>query len=429
MGTQNWKESIRQTGSVFCYPISTNPINVEEIWSNQQSTVYLHIPFCRQVCTFCCYNQSKSVFSEKQEKSYVAAVKKEIRLLKEKGVLQKGSYECLYVGGGTPTTLNGEELFAIGDEIRRELSLPQAAQISVETNPATTSEETVKHLVKAGVNRISVGLQSDMDKYLKMFNCTHTFRDFERTNEILRKNQIRTINVDLLYRLPEQTLDEWKKTLQRVIEFEPEHISIYSLGVFKQTRLYQDLESLKYQDVPDFQTEMRLREIAKDVLFANGYNMNTLDEFSKDGYDNSYAAISRLGQTLAIGAGAFGVMNDIFYQNVVAPEEYMDYLSKDQLPGINGVKLVGKEKISRYMALMPYYLGFNVNEFENLFGFSPELLYGDILNDLVENSYMYKDGDDYKLTLKGEVFSPKVSQLFYSQAQKKMVERYLQFCG
>lgn len=373
------------------------------------------------------YFLPRNIYSKDIEYEYVKAVKKELRLIKEKGKCINASVGSLYIGGGTLTAISSESLKELIIAIKEEFDCSEISQICVESNPVLTTKEILLELKQVGVNRISLGLQSCNNAYLQMFNCFHRFEDFIKAFKLLKELEFKIVNVDLMYRLPEQALKDWIDTITKVINMSPEHISIYSLGIIKGTKLYADLNNNILPDVPNVAEELEMRKIVKDLLYQNGYYMNRLDEFSKEGYENLYSSISRLGQTIALGAGATGVYNNILYQNLVDVNKYIHFIKENKLPVKNGIKLTGKEKISRYMVLMPYYLGFNTKEFEYLFGVSAEQIYSESLNKMIDYGYLTISKDCYRLTDLGEVFASKVSQEFYNQDQKDVINRYIDF--
>lgn len=186
--------------------------------------LYVHIPFCIRKCQYCDFLSGP--FDQKTQNHYVDALCQEIR-----SVSQKESYEVIsvFVGGGTPSVLSGKQLCRIMDEIKQAFDLSEDAEITMEANPGTVSLDQLKLCRKAGINRISLGLQSTVQQELEMLGRIHTYEEFLQSYHWARKAGFDNINVDLMFAIPGQTCESWKHNLETVAELSPEHISAYSL--------------------------------------------------------------------------------------------------------------------------------------------------------------------------------------------------------
>ena len=186
--------------------------------------LYIHIPFCVKKCNYCDFN---SFTKPELISSYISALKKEIETLKDKDYIA----QTIFVGGGTPTILSPEELEDVFHTVYKNIPVSDNAEITIEANPGTLTEEKLLALKYAKVNRLSIGLQASQDRLLKIIGRIHTFKDFKINFEAARRIGFDNINVDLIFGLPTQSVNDFKETLQQVLELNPEHISCYSLSI------------------------------------------------------------------------------------------------------------------------------------------------------------------------------------------------------
>ena len=250
--------------------------------------LYVHIPFCVKKCAYCDFLSAPA--GEEERQRYVETLLKEIQ-----GYGKQYQDYCvitIFVGGGTPSVLNGEQMKAIFNVLRESFVIDTDAEITIEVNPGTVTEEKAEAWKQAGINRISIGLQSVNDEELRMLGRIHSYKDFLDTYHLLRDKGFYNLNVDLISAIPGQTLESWRKTLCKVAELKPEHISSYSLIIEEGTPFYtlygedrQDavLKSLP-QPLPDEETERLIYEETETILQKYGYNRYEISNYAKPGY-------------------------------------------------------------------------------------------------------------------------------------------------
>lgn len=187
--------------------------------------IYIHIPFCVKKCAYCDFLSGPA--GEEERRRYVQALKKEIKSCREdaKGYL----VQSVFFGGGTPSILEPEEISEILDTVKAVFQLEKKAEITMEQNPGTAEAGKMRGYLDAGVNRLSIGLQSADDKELAILGRIHTYRDFVETYQAARNAGFDNINVDLMSAVPGQTMESYRETLKKVTALKPEHISAYSL--------------------------------------------------------------------------------------------------------------------------------------------------------------------------------------------------------
>lgn len=195
--------------------------------------LYIHIPFCIKKCKYCDFNSFKLNIDEK--KKYISALEQEMKLYKDE--VKDKEIDSIFIGGGTPTVLNGDEIKTLFKKINENFKIKEDAEITMECNPGTIDEKKLLAMKESGVNRLSIGLQAVQNHHLKYIGRIHTYEEFEK-NYIEAKNiGFNNINIDLMYALPNQTVEDWKETLEKIVKLNPEHISAYSLILEENTEV------------------------------------------------------------------------------------------------------------------------------------------------------------------------------------------------
>ena len=222
-------------------------------------SIYVHIPFCKQKCLYCDFNsyQNKEELIEK----YFEALIKEIKSYK-----LNNNLKTIYIGGGTPSFPNEKY---ICDVLK---NLPKAEEVTLELNPGTITENKLKKYKENGVNRLSIGLQAIQNDILKEIGRIHTKQEFEEAFKVARKIGFDNINVDLMHGLPNQTLNDFKESVDYLVDLNPEHISCYSLI----------LHNNIFKNLPDDETEREMYYYAKSKLKENGYEHYEISNFAKN---------------------------------------------------------------------------------------------------------------------------------------------------
>ena len=307
--------------------------------------LYVHIPFCVKKCAYCDF---LSAPADVQERTlYVDALTEEIRAQKDD--YKDYQVSTLFLGGGTPSILNGNEITRIFDALYESFDISDGAEITVEVNPGTVTEEKAAAWKKCGVNRLSIGLQSVNDRELQMLGRIHTYRDFLNTWDIVRKAGFQNVNIDLISAIPGQTLKSWCRTLRTVAELKPEHISAYSLIVEERTPFYDrygekagrnsGTENGKAKEagggqavfppLPDEDTEREIYKATEEILAGYGYHRYEISNYAKEGYECRH----NLGywerkEYLGLGLGASSLINECRFHNTEDMKKYLEFFEK-----------------------------------------------------------------------------------------------------
>lgn len=245
--------------------------------------IYVHIPFCKSKCEYCDFYSIGGGRDRRVTDDYLQALADHIR---EAGRLApEYLVDAVYFGGGTPSFFGADNLEKILDEIHKSFRLSIEAEITLEANPDSVTLQSMKKLVRAGFNRISIGVQSDDDAMLKKLGRPHNFHQAKQAMTFARQAGFGNISLDLMYGLPNQTLTAWKETVLRIVGLRPEHISCYALKVEEGTPLwsYKDLANL-----PDDDTQADMYLAASDILRDYGYEHYEISNFAKKDFRSKH---------------------------------------------------------------------------------------------------------------------------------------------
>ena len=238
--------------------------------------IYVHIPFCVQKCHYCDFCSASATEAVKER--YVFALIKNIESVSNN--FADYEIDSIFFGGGTPTCLSSETLSDILFSIKSNYTVSTNAEISLECNPATANYADFKALTASGFNRLSMGVQSTHNEELKLLGRIHTIADFEKTYSDARKAGFDNINLDLMYGIPCQTESSFKKTLDTVISYDPEHISAYALKIEPGTLFFKNKEKLL---LPDEDSEYNMYKLAVNTLSTVGYGHYEISNYAKEG--------------------------------------------------------------------------------------------------------------------------------------------------
>ena len=361
--------------------------------------IYIHIPFCKQKCFYCDFCS----FANKNEMQgkYVETVINEIKNITHK---EKYTVTTIYLGGGTPSILNPEYIKNILQEIKSSFKILDDAEITIEINPETVNEEKLKRYKEYGINRLSIGLQSANDKILKNIGRIHDYKQFEETFFFARKCGFKNINVDLMIGLPTQAIEDVKQTLEKIIQKNPEHISVYSLIIEEGTIIEKLINENKLQ-LPDEETERIMYWTVVNELKENGYNQYEISNFSKKTYESKHNTNCwKQKQYIGLGTSAHSYLNKKRYSNTNNIEEYIKNVQESNISKNITIHEEQTEEstMNEYMLLgLRMIQGININEFKQKFKTDPTIKYKEILEKLQKENLIQITKTSIKLTKQG----------------------------
>src|SRR5512143_978669 len=295
-------------------------------------SIYVHIPFCAHRCAYCDFNTYAG--QEAAIPAYVDALCRELEDVAARAAVRVPVH-TVFFGGGTPSLLSGAQYRAILEAIRCNYALAADAEVTTEANPGTVTRASLAEIRAAGVNRISFGAQSANGEELHMLERTHTFLDVIEAVTAARSAGFDNLNLDLIYGLPEQSLDTWQTTVRRVLDLQPDHISAYALTLEHGTP-FGRWSARGLLPAPDPDAAAEMYEWAGEALEAAGYQQYEISNWAKNDGDApdavpSYSCRHNLQYWrglpyLGLGAGAHGYAGGTRYSNVLRIKTYIERL-------------------------------------------------------------------------------------------------------
>lgn len=362
--------------------------------------LYIHIPFCIRKCAYCDFLSFPA--GEKDRQSYVEALLDEIY-----GAKEKGDAATVFFGGGTPSILPGKEIGRIMDAVRAKYSVPEDAEITLEANPGTLNRKKLEDWKKAGINRLSLGLQSAENAELKALGRIHTWETFLESYRMAREAGFENINIDLMSALPGQSAYTWRKTLQKVTELKPEHISAYSLIVEEGTPFYEKYaEDVKRREkglpcgfLPSEDEERQMYYDTEKILKAEGYRRYEISNYAREGFECRHnCGYWERKNYRGFGLGASSLIDEVRFHNTESMENYQNraFGREDE------EYLDAEAQMEEFMFLgLRLTQGISVNGFEKKFHTPYVSVYGKISRELEEKKLLRRENGRIFLTERG----------------------------
>ncbi len=367
--------------------------------------LYVHIPFCIKKCKYCDFKSFELHKSEKQR--YLKYLKKEMYLYKEDIASEKMS--SIFIGGGTPSVLNSQEIKELFDSIKENFNIDDNAEITMECNPGTLTLEKLKMMRNCGVNRLSIGLQAVQNKHLEYIGRVHTYEIFEKNYRQAIEVGFDNINIDLMYALPNQSREDWIESLEKVVNLNPTHISAYSLILEEDTKLFEMHEKNEFK-LLDEDTDIEMYEYTIDYLNNNGYRQYEISNYAKEGFECKQNILYwKCEKYIGLGLSSSGFLNDTRYNNFSDMKKYEEMISNKMKPIESKEKLNTKDEIEESV-----FLGLRMNEgikfddFERKYKFNFKEEYKEEIKKLKELQLIDADDNSMKLTQKGREISNSV---------------------
>lgn len=288
--------------------------------------MYIHIPFCKSKCKYCDFTSFVSKFDER--KKYIEALEKEMDSYNISG----DEIETIFIGGGTPSVLEYELLESIFKHIKEKINLDSISEYTVECNPGTLSYEKLKLMKENGVNRLSIGLQAIQETHLEFMGRTHTLDEFIESFNLARRVGFKNINIDLIFAFYGQTLTDWEKTLDYIINLEPEHISAYSLIIEEGTVFWEKFINEEIKEI-DEEKYIEMYRTTVSKLKDSGYSQYEISNYSKKGKQCLHNLCYWDGREYyGFGLGASGYIGNIRYTNTTSMAEYIKKIDGGKKP-------------------------------------------------------------------------------------------------
>ena len=384
--------------------------------------LYVHIPFCVKKCSYCDFLSFPA--DERTQGEYTQALLKEIAYYGKQ--MKEYTVTTIFIGGGTPSWLHENRMLDILKSIDTNFQVSREAEITMECNPGTLTLEKLKKYYDAGVNRLSIGLQSADDNELKLLGRIHTFSQFLKTYEMAREVGFKNLNVDLISGIPYQTAEKFLKTLKTVVRLKPEHISAYSLIVEEGTPFYEEYradvnrqrQGMPTSFLPNEDEVYRIYKTTQKFLTDMGYGQYEISNFARNGYECKHnIGYWTRENYLGVGIGAASLMENVRYSNTTDIYEYIkgaDEICEKTFEQENGTFVTGTnlhgsaERVSRKAQMEEYmFLGLRMKEgvtregFLQAVGVPIEGVYHEVIEHLKKEELLETTEGRIKLTDKG----------------------------
>jgi len=365
----------------------------------EQISLYIHIPLCVKKCAYCDFASFAGRMGQRDR--YVRAVCREI--CAQAAFFGRRRVRTIFFGGGTPTLLTGSQIQQIMDTVRDCFDLLPDAEITMEGNPGTLTQENLAAYREAGVNRLSLGVQSMDDGLLASIGRIHTAKEAEKAVAMARAAGLNNINLDLMYGLPGQTPAQWQDTLERAIALSPEHLSCYSLILEEGTPLFDSVQEGTCAPLPDENAMDEMDALTQEITDAAGYAQYEVSNYAKPGCECRHNIVYwECLPYLGVGLNAHSDMDGCRFYN---PESWEDYLimaesgeTARNAEGENGLK---DRMFERMMMGLRQVRGADCARFERDFGVSPASVWPVTIADMKERNLITQYNERIRLTKRG----------------------------
>lgn len=369
----------------------------------KQLQLYLHLPFCQRKCNYCDFLSAPA--DESTKSNYILALQQEIR--QKSAAYEAYSVPSIFIGGGTPSVYEGAVIARLLDVVADAFFLERDAEITIECNPGTLNQKKAAHYRQAGINRISMGLQSTQDCALRLLGRIHTFADFLRSYDAARKAGFDNLNVDLMSGLPGQQLTDWQDTLKKTVALRPEHISAYSLMIEEGTPFYERYASDEQRRaageeplfLPSEDIEQQMYRYTGAYLAAHGYHRYEISNYAKPGY----ACFHNVGywkrrNYLGLGLGSASLIENERFHNTAILTDYL----KGRFEKEDSQKLSSKEQMEEFLFLgLRMTDGISIKEFYDQFRFPIDAFYAPVITALCRQGLLSREAGRLSLTEAG----------------------------
>ncbi|MBA2796731.1 radical SAM family heme chaperone HemW [Streptococcus porcinus] len=368
------------------------------------SSAYVHIPFCTQICYYCDF--SKVFIKNQPVDAYLQALIAEFR-----------SYEIrqlktLYIGGGTPTAINAQQLDYLLTELTRDLDVASLEEFTIEANPGDLDAEKIAVLQASAVNRVSLGVQTFNDKHLKQIGRSHNEAQIYETINSLKAAGFSNISIDLIYALPGQTLEQVKENVAKAIALDIPHLSLYSLILEHHTVFMNKMRRGKL-NLPTEDLEAEMFEYIIQEMEAHGFEHYEISNFGKPGYYSQHNLMYwNNDHYYGCGAGASGYLDGIRYRNRVPIQHYLKAVQEGNARLTEEVLTLEEMMEEELFLGLRKKSGVSIAQFEAKFPYSFKERYGQIVEELVAQGLLVDDPQRVRMTKRGLFLGDSVAEKF-----------------
>lgn len=377
--------------------------------------LYIHIPFCRQKCFYCDFPSFAG--REKKIDRYLQALEQEFALLRQRlyqkdnarDTERKFAPRTIYIGGGTPTALNAHQLAKLLEIVQKYVAMAKAEEFTVEMNPGTVDREKLLLLQQAGVNRLSVGVQSFDDNCLQKIGRIHTAQDAANTIELAHNLGFDNISLDLIYGLPQQNMEILIQSVERALTLPVQHISIYGLQLEEGTAFHR-MEALGKLQLPADELVEAMHDYIVKKLPEAGYQRYEISNYALPGYESKHnLSYWQDVDYLGLGSGAHSYWQGTRYENPRSIDDYISALEAGRLPADVEEQVDRQAHMEEYCFLgLRTAAGIDKNLFQQKFGVDLFTVYGRTIEKLVSQDLLQHTAKGIALTPLGMKYGNQV---------------------
>ena len=360
----------------------------------KEVALYIHIPFCKQKCFYCdfpSYARKDDLMSD-----YIEALLIE---LKEK--IKAYKVRSLFIGGGTPSYLNEENLRKLM-KVMKNINFIEDAEKTIECNPGTVSEEKFNIMKEGGINRLSFGLQTTKNNLLKGIGRIHTFEAFKDNYNLARSVGFNNINIDMMFGLPNQSVKDWTDSLEEVAKLNPEHISAYSLIIEEGTPFYKLYNEDKLK-LPSEEEEREMYKKCKDILIENGYHQYEISNYAKEGKECLHNEVYWMcNEYIGVGASSSSYIDGKRIKNIDDLREYIKRIGSGKSIVDEEIINTKNDNIEEFMFMgLRMNCGIEEEEFKRRFHTDVDNVYKDVIEGNINKGLLERKRGRIYLTDKG----------------------------
>ncbi|MBP2632703.1 MAG: oxygen-independent coproporphyrinogen oxidase [Firmicutes bacterium] len=357
--------------------------------------LYIHIPFCQKKCFYCDFPSYANI--ENLQESYVTALRREI--VAQGGLFSEYVVDTIYIGGGTPTVLTTELLKQIIDAVKKNFVISPDVEWTLEANPGTIDEKKLVTLFQSGVNRLSFGVQSFNGYLSKKIGRIHNEQQAIDAIHLAKRVGFQNISLDLMYGLPEQTIEDLKESIVKAVELEVQHISIYGLKVEEGT-VFAKLQEKNKLALPSEEVDEAMYELVMYALPQAGYHRYEISNFARSGFESRHNLKYWENKPyLGLGAAAHSYLEPKRFSNVSKVKEYIERIAEEKSPREFCEELDGDVLIEEYCFLaLRTKVGIDIEKFNAKFNRNFFDVYGHIIDSLKVKKLMQQDENHIYLT-------------------------------
>lgn len=354
--------------------------------------IYLHIPFCDQICPYCPYN--KEIYSADAARRYTTAVKREIDFYKD--IVGNRPITSFYIGGGTPTTMLHNGIENILEHIFDRFNIQ--CEIHMESHPNHLTSENLNTIKSLGVKHLSIGVEALQDRHLSTLKRPYTADEVETTVRQVVNKDFKCVNVDFIFALPNQTCAEIEQAGHTLVGMGVDQVAAYPLFRFPYTKMGSEAKESVYNFATILKRKKMLR-ILEDTFYRADFERSSVWAFTKKGIPK-YCSVT-VPLYIGIGASGGSYLNDIFYLNTFNVAEYIEALENDRMATALSIDLSEKMQMAGWLYWRIYETRFKKDHFEHRFGKDLDRVYGKYLKPLARLGFLKDDGDQIVLSDKG----------------------------